>query len=127
MTYEHPNNYPKLHNAAWATMVGKGPGAEPPIDLDTMLDLTADAKFEGIRFDGVDLLLFAPHVDIDSRDDAGFRQLADDLGEHLDGHDRGAGQARLRGLRNYFAGRYFSTAARSLTGSSKRVGSSQSA
>ena len=38
------NNYPKLHNAAWPGVVGKGsPGAEPSIDLDTMLDLTAKA------------------------------------------------------------------------------------
>ena len=37
-----PNNYPKLHNAMWPGLVGKGsPGAEPSIDLDTMLDLTA--------------------------------------------------------------------------------------
>ena len=37
-----PNTYPKLHNAAWPGVVGKGsPGAEPSIDLDTMLDLTA--------------------------------------------------------------------------------------
>ena len=76
VTYEHPNNYPKLHNAAWPGVVGKGPGAEPPIDLDTMLDLTADAEFEGVRFDGFDLFLFAPHVDIDSSDDE-IRQLAD--------------------------------------------------
>ena len=39
------------------------PGAEPPIDLDTMLDLTAAAEVDGIRFDGVDLFLFDPHVE----------------------------------------------------------------
>ena len=76
MTYEHSNNYPKLHNAAWPGVVGKGPGAEPPIDLDTMLDLTADAEFEGVRFDGFDLFLYAPHIEIDSSDDQ-IRQLAD--------------------------------------------------
>jgi len=76
MTYEHPHNYPKLHNAAWPGVVGKGPGAEPPIDLDTMLDLTADAELDGVRFDGFDLFLFAPHIDIDSSDDQ-IRQLAD--------------------------------------------------
>src|SRR3954471_15438636 len=64
------NTYPKLHNAAWPGVVGKGsPGAEPAIDLDTMLDLTAKASVNGTRFDGVDLFLFAPHVDIDSTDD----------------------------------------------------------
>ena len=31
------NNYPKLHNAAWPGLVGKGPDSEPPIDLDTMI------------------------------------------------------------------------------------------
>src|SRR6188474_324284 len=66
----HPNTYPKLHNAAWPGVVGKGsPDAEPFIDLDTMLDLTAKASVSGIKFDGVDLFLFAPHVDIDSKDD----------------------------------------------------------
>src|SRR5215471_11703156 len=64
------NTFPKLHNAAWPGVVGKGsPGAEPFIDLDTMLDLTAKANVNGARFDGVDLFLFAPHVDIDSSDD----------------------------------------------------------
>jgi sugar phosphate isomerase/epimerase len=73
----HPNNFPKLHNAAWPGVVGKGsPGAEPFIDLDTMLDLTAKAEVDGIKFDGVDLFLFAPHVDIDSTDDD-LKRLAD--------------------------------------------------
>jgi sugar phosphate isomerase/epimerase len=66
----HVNNYPKLHNAAWPGVVGKGsPDAEPFIDLDTMLDLTAKAEVDGVKFDGVDLFLFAPHVDVDSKDD----------------------------------------------------------
>jgi sugar phosphate isomerase/epimerase len=71
------NNYPKLHNAAWPGVVGKGsPGAEPIIELDEMLDLTAAAEVEGARFDGVDLFLCAPHVDIDSSDDD-LKRLAD--------------------------------------------------
>ncbi len=41
---QHTNNYPKLHNAAWPGLVGKGPDSEPPIDLDTMIDLTANAS-----------------------------------------------------------------------------------
>ena len=53
MSHDHPNNFPKLHNAAWPGVVGKGQGGEPPIDLDTMLDLTADAEVDGVRFDGV--------------------------------------------------------------------------
>ncbi|MDR2513366.1 MAG: sugar phosphate isomerase/epimerase [Puniceicoccales bacterium] len=64
------NNYPKLHNALWPGIVGKGtPGAEPTISLDTMLDLTANAEINGIRFDGVDMNLASPHFDIDSSDD----------------------------------------------------------
>ncbi len=64
----HTNNFPKLHNAAWPGVVGKGPDSEPPIDLETMLDLTAAAEVDGIRFDGFDLFLFAPHIDIDASD-----------------------------------------------------------
>jgi sugar phosphate isomerase/epimerase len=70
------NNFPKLHNAAWPGVVGKGPDSEPPIDLDTMLDLTAAAEFQGQKFDGVDLFLFAPHVDIDSTEED-LKRLAD--------------------------------------------------
>ena len=44
----------------WPGLVGKGPDSEPPIDLETMLDLTAAAEVDGVRFDGVDLFLFAP-------------------------------------------------------------------
>ena len=67
---------PALRNAMWPGLVGKGPDSEPPIDLDTMLDLTAAAEVDGVRFDGVDLFLFDPHVDIDSDRDS-LKQLAD--------------------------------------------------
>jgi sugar phosphate isomerase/epimerase len=71
-------NYPKIHNAMWPGLVGKGPGGEPFIDLDTMLELTAAAEVDGIRFDGVDLFLSDPHISIDSsRDD--LERLADKL------------------------------------------------
>jgi sugar phosphate isomerase/epimerase len=60
----------------WPGLVGKGPDSEPPIDLDTMLDLTAAATVNGVKFDGVDLFLFDPHVDIDSDRDA-LQRLAD--------------------------------------------------
>jgi sugar phosphate isomerase/epimerase len=53
----------------WPGLVGKGPDSEPPIDLDTMLDLTAAARVDGVRFEGVDLFLSLPHTDIDSSDD----------------------------------------------------------
>ena len=64
-----PHTYPALHNAMWPGLVGKGPGAEPFIDLDTMLRLTADANVDGSRFEGVDLFLSEPHVNIDSSED----------------------------------------------------------
>ena len=71
------NNFPKLHNAMWPGLVGKGsPGAEPSIDLDTMLELTARAEVDGVKFDGVDLFLFEPHINIDIDDD-GLKRLAD--------------------------------------------------
>ena len=61
---------PALHNAMWPGLVGKGsPDAEPFIDLDAMLDLTAKANVDGVRFDGVDLFLFDPHTSIDASDD----------------------------------------------------------
>jgi len=63
------NRYPALHNAMWPGLVGKGGDAEPPIDLDTMLNLTAAAEIDGLRFEGVDLFLSLPHTDIDSSDD----------------------------------------------------------
>src|SRR5205809_923574 len=70
---------PKLHNAMWPGLVGKGgPDAEPPIDLDTMLDLTANAEVDGTKFDGVDLFLSDPHVSIDSSNDD-LKRLADKL------------------------------------------------
>src|SRR5262245_30090954 len=70
---------PAIHNAMWPGLVGKGgPGAEPPIDLDTMIDLTAGAQVDGTKFDGVDLFLFDPHVSIDSTDDD-LKRLSDKI------------------------------------------------
>ena len=60
------HEHPAVHNAMWPGLVGKGPDSEPPIPLDTMLDLTAAAEVDGVKFDGVDLFLSLPHVDIDS-------------------------------------------------------------
>ena len=73
------HKYPALHNAMWPGLVGKGgPGAEPPIDLETMLDRTAAANVNGTTFDGVDLFLFDPHVSIDSTDED-LKKLADSI------------------------------------------------
>src|ERR1700712_1892968 len=60
---------PAIHNAMWPGLVGKGPDSEPPIELETMLDLTAAAEVDGVKFDGVDLFLSLPHIDIDSTPD----------------------------------------------------------
>ena len=72
------NNYPKLHNAMWPGLVGKGPDSEPPIDLDTMLRLTAAARAGGAKFEGVDLFLADPHTSIDSSKDD-VNRLADKI------------------------------------------------
>jgi sugar phosphate isomerase/epimerase len=72
------NAYPALHNAMWPGIVGKGPDSEPPIDLETMLKLTATAEVDGVHFDGVDLFLSLPHTDIDSTDDD-LAKLAENL------------------------------------------------
>jgi sugar phosphate isomerase/epimerase len=73
------NNFPKLHNAMWPGVVGKGSGdAEPFIPLDTLLELTAKAEVDGQKFDGVDLWLADPHFSIDSSLDDVKR-----MGEHI--------------------------------------------
>ena len=76
---DHVNNYPKLHNATWPGVVGKGsPDSEPIIPLDTLLELTKNAEYEGQKFDGVDLWLADPHISIDSNRDDVKR-----VGEHI--------------------------------------------
>src|SRR5439155_3505892 len=71
--------YPKLHNAMWPGLVGKEPGTEhPPISLDRMLELTANAEVDGQKFEGVHLFLFHPHADPDASDDA-IRAMADKI------------------------------------------------
>ncbi|RYD32231.1 MAG: sugar phosphate isomerase/epimerase [Verrucomicrobiaceae bacterium] len=73
------HSLPKLHNAMWPGLVGKGsPGAEPFIDLDTMLDFTAKAEVNGQKFDGVDLFLFDPHTNIDISEDD-LKAMADKI------------------------------------------------
>ena len=78
MSDARTNRYPALHNAMWPGLVGKGPDSEPPIDLETMLNLTAAARVDGVRFEGVDLFLSLPHTDIDSTDDD-LKRLAENL------------------------------------------------
>ena len=74
------NNYPKLHNAMWPGLVGKGdePDQEPPISLEQMLDWTVAAEVDGRKFDGVDYFLFHPHTDPDASDDE-LKRIADSI------------------------------------------------
>ena len=82
MADKHTNNYPKLHNAAWPGIVGKGgPDSEPIIPLDTLLELTANAEVDGQKFDGIDLFITAPHFDIDSDSDT-IRRMTDHIASY---------------------------------------------
>jgi sugar phosphate isomerase/epimerase len=74
------NNYPKLHNATWPGIVGKGPDSEPPISLEKMLEMTAAAEVDGVKFDGVDVGLFDPSINLDDLD--GIKRLADQVSKH---------------------------------------------
>ena len=75
--------YPKLHNAMWPGLVGKGDeeGQEPTISLEKMLELTAGAVVNDTRFDGVDYFLFEPHTNPDASDDE-LRAIADLIASH---------------------------------------------
>lgn len=72
----HDNNFPKLHNATWPGIVGKGANSEPVIPFDKMLQMTAAAEVDGVKFDGIDIGLLDPHLDINMSDDA-ISQLAE--------------------------------------------------
>ena len=74
------NSYPKLHNATWPGIVGKGPDSEPPISLEKMLEMTAAAEVDGVKFDGVDVGLFDPSINLDDLD--GIKRLADQVSKH---------------------------------------------
>ncbi len=63
------NNYPKLHNATWPGLVGKGPDSEPIIPFDALLAMTAAAEVDGVKFDGIDVGLLEPHFNLDDPDE----------------------------------------------------------
>ena len=72
----------KLHNAMWSGLVGKEPDTDhPPISLERMIELTANAEVNGRKFDGVDLFLLPPHADPEASDDA-IKALADQVAAH---------------------------------------------
>ena len=75
--------FPKLHNAMWPGLVGKGDddGQEPPISLEKMLEWTAAAEVDGQKFEGVDYFLFHPHTDPDADDDE-LKRIADLIASH---------------------------------------------
>ncbi len=74
-------SFPKLHNATWPGIVGKGPDSEPVIPFDDLLAYTAAAAVDGAKFDGVDIGLLDPHVNIDGGEDE-VKRLADKVGSH---------------------------------------------
>ena len=76
------HNYPKLHNATWPGIVGKGADSEPPLSFEKMLEMTAAAEVDGIRFDGVDLGLLEPHIDISKNTDEDIKKLADKVSSY---------------------------------------------
>ena len=80
---DHTNTFPKLHNAMWPGLVGKGTdeGQEPPISLERMLELSAGAEVDGQKFDGIDYFLFLPHTDPEASDDD-LRKIADSIAGH---------------------------------------------
>ncbi len=75
------NNFPKLHNATWPGIVGKGADSEPVIPFEKMLEMTAAAEVNGVKFDGVDLGLLDPHVNINSSDDE-IKKIADKIASY---------------------------------------------
>ena len=75
-------SYPKIHNAMWPGLVGKGgEGEEPTISLEKMLELTSSAEVDGVKFDGIDYFLFLPHTDPDCSDDD-LKRIADLVASH---------------------------------------------
>ena len=61
----------------WPGLVGKQEGTEnPPISLERMLELTANAEVNGRKFEGVDIFLFFPHTNPDASEDE-IRKMGD--------------------------------------------------
>ena len=72
----------KVHNAMWPGLVGKEEGTDhPPISLERMLELTANAEVNGQKYDGIDSFLFHPHTDPDASEDE-LKRIADLIASH---------------------------------------------
>jgi sugar phosphate isomerase/epimerase len=74
------NNFPKLHNATWPGLVGKGPDSEPIIPFDSLLEMTAAAEVNGVKFDGIDVGLLEPHFDLNNPDEP--KKLAEKVSKY---------------------------------------------
>lgn len=74
------NTLPKLHNATWPGLVGKGPDSEPVIPFDALLAMTAASEVNGVKFDGIDVGLLEPHFNLDDPDEP--KRLADKVAKH---------------------------------------------
>lgn len=71
-----------LHNAMWPGIVGKGHGAEEEaISLRRMIELTGNTNVNGQTFDGIDLILAAPHLNIHATQDE-IEKFADTVLSH---------------------------------------------
>lgn len=69
----------KLHNAMWPGIVGKGDDTdEQAISLERMLNLTVRARIDEEGFDGIDLNLMEPHLNIDANEEE-ILQFADSV------------------------------------------------
>ncbi len=61
----------------WPGLVGKdGDSGQSSISIERMLEFTMNSEVNGRRYDGVDLFLYEPHLNIDAAEDE-VRRLAD--------------------------------------------------
>ena len=127
------NNFPRLHNAMWPGLVGKGDldgkeirdlvdAATPetagdtlceirikadntPVSLESMLDLTAAAEVDGQKFEGIDYFLFLPHTNPEASDDE-LKEIADLIARTLQGRDDDSVVAAVRADVNALCARF---------------------
>src|SRR5690606_30833777 len=64
----------------WPGLVGKGGDSEPIVPFDSLLEMTAAAEVNGVKFDGLDVGLLEPHFDLNNPDEA--KKLADKVSKY---------------------------------------------
>lgn len=70
-----------LHNSMWPGIVGKGSDAdEPVISIDQMINMTVETEDNSTTFDGIDLNVMAPHLEVDA-DGSEIRKFIDMVDE----------------------------------------------